>query len=157
MLGSGGFILMTKWILTAAAVLAASAGTVALHAQPPGGMGGLHGGPRGEKILALLATHLDLTEAQKTQAGAIFTSARTQSEPVVTQLKQQRETVASAVKAGKTETEVRQLAAAAGPLAGQLAASHAAAMLKFYQILTVPQREKLEKLHEQLSSWFGSH
>lgn len=133
----------------AAAVLAAALGAGALWAQAPGLGRGDRASfvqERGEKLKAFLAVYLDLTASQKDQAEAIFESTRKANEPVMDQLRQIRETAKAAVKSGKTEAELRQIAAGAGPLVAQAAANHLVAMSKFYNLLTLNQKEKLEKL-----------
>ena len=111
-----------KWFrFAAASALAIGLGYGVLKAQGPG-PGMLGHGPRGKHIAEFIAAYLDLTEAQKAQAAAIFQASRTANEPLATQLKQLHANVTAAVKAGKPESEIRQLAATSGPLVGQVAA-----------------------------------
>jgi Spy/CpxP family protein refolding chaperone len=133
----------------AAAVLSAALGAGAVWAQAPG-FGRRDRASfleeRGEKLKAFLAAYLDLTASQQDQAKAIFESTRQANEPVMDQLRQIRESAKAAVKSGKTEAELRQIAGGAGPLVAQAAANHLVAMSKFYNLLTLNQKEKLEKL-----------
>ena len=144
-------ILMTKSTRIAGFAVAGALAAGLLLAQVPG----FH---RGERMKQLLATQLELTDAQKIQAKTIFETARQQAEPVVQQLKQGHEAVAAAVKANKSDQEIQQLANAQGALAGQLGGIHAKAMAKFYATLTPEQKDKADKLHECMKGFMeGAH
>ena|SRR2546421_4878550 len=112
-------------------------------------------GPEGR--LKMLASHLDLTDAQKQAAQSIFQQARTDAQPVVQQLKQNHEAIAAAVKAGRSDAEITQVASAQGPLVGQLAAIHAKAMAHFYAQLTPEQKAKADELHSHMQGMFQQH
>jgi Spy/CpxP family protein refolding chaperone len=88
---------------------------------------------------------LNLTEAQRQQAKAIFQQARQSSQPVAQQLKQDREAMRAAVKANDS-AKIQQLSATAGKLRGEIMATHASAMAKFYQTLTPEQRAKADQM-----------
>ena len=120
------------------------------HGFGPGGA--MHGG---QFFARHVADALGLTDAQKEQAKAIFQGAREESQPLAAQLKQNHKAVADAVKTGKSEAEIQQLAQSQGPLLGQLAGIHAKAMAKFYGILTPEQRDKADKMHDQMMQHFG--
>jgi Spy/CpxP family protein refolding chaperone len=100
-------------------------------------------GPAGMGV-GFLAGYLNLTEAQKTQAEAIFSAARTAAEPLRGRLESAREALEAAVKAGKTDAEIDALAASIGTISGQLTAIHSKAMVKFRAILTPEQITKLD-------------
>lgn len=91
-----------------------------------------------------LAGYLNLTDAQKTQAEAIFSAARTAAAPVRGQLTSAREALQAAVKAGKTDAEIDALSAPIGSLTAQLTAIQSKAMVKFRAILTPEQITKLD-------------
>lgn len=95
-----------------------------------------------------LATVLDLTDAQKTQAQTIFETARTSAKPVGDQLKQGRQELMDAAKANRPGSEIDSLAARQGTLMGQLSGIQAKAFASFYAILTPEQKAKAEKLHD---------
>ena len=118
-------------------------------AQGPG-PGMRRGGPHGDRFKEFLATSLGLTDAQKEQAKAIFDAARQSAEPFVAQLKQGHEATREAIKSGKSDQELQQLAERQGALMGQVAAVHTKAFAKFYALLTPEQKEKADKMHEQL-------
>jgi Spy/CpxP family protein refolding chaperone len=96
-----------------------------------------------------MANYLELTDAQKEQAKAIFQDARAQSKPVADQLRQLRQGAKAAVKEGRSEAELEQIAQRTGPLVSQLAANHLKAMAKFRAILTPEQVDKLDKIPER--------
>jgi periplasmic protein CpxP/Spy len=102
----------------------------------------------------LIATALDLTDAQKAQAKTIFEAARTQAQPLTQQLKQGHQSMAAAVKANDA-AQIQSLATAQGSLMGQVAAIHGKAMAQFYQILTPDQKAKADTLHSQMAQHLG--
>lgn len=100
------------------------------------------------------ATMLNLTPQQREQAKTIFQNAKQASEPVRAQLKQNREALANAVKANRSDTEIDRIANNQGVLVGQLIAVHARAMEKVYSLLTPAQRQKADQLHQQMMQRF---
>ncbi len=104
----------------------------------------------------MLATALDLTDAQKAQAQTLFDAARQQAEPVAAQLKQGHQTLAAAIKAGKSDADLEQIASQQGALMGQMAGIHAKAFAKFYATLTPEQKTKADKLHQEMAGAFAS-
>ena len=111
-----------------------------------GGHGPGPGGPRGNRI-DFLATVLSLTDAQKTQATAIFEAAETASTPLRETQATQRTALNDAAKSNAADAAIDQLAAALGTTSGQLAAIQTKAFAKFYALLTTEQRTKLDELH----------
>ena len=107
--------------------------------------------------LQFLATYLDLTDAQKTAAQQIFSDAKAQSDPISAQLRQGHQDLAAAVKAGKSDAELTQLATTQGNLMGQLAAIHAKAFAKMYAQLTPAQQAKADQLHEIFAGAMMQH
>lgn len=101
-------------------------------------------GPGGGMGVGFLAGYLNLTESQKTQAEAIFSAARTASEPVRGRMTSAREALEAAVRAGKTDAEIDAASASIGSLSGQLTAIQSKAMVKFRAILTPEQLTKLD-------------
>jgi periplasmic protein CpxP/Spy len=132
------------------AAAAAMAAALPLAAQRPfaGGPGGFGGPFGGAERLERLSTLLDLTDAQKTAAKTIFDTAKTQAEPLATQLRQAHTAVQDAVKANRPDSELDTLTARTGTLMGQLSAIHAKAQRAFRALLTDAQRAKLDTLHE---------
>jgi Spy/CpxP family protein refolding chaperone len=95
-------------------------------------------------MLRRLTAGLNLTDAQKEQARSIFTAARQSSEPVRAQLRQSKQALAAAVKAGASSAQIDQLSNSMGPLLAQAAAIHAKAFSQFYSILTPDQKSTLD-------------
>jgi Spy/CpxP family protein refolding chaperone len=116
------------------------------------GPGGHHGMMGGGKRLDFMATALDLTAAQKETAKGIFDQAKTSAQPIRDQLKQNHEAMAAAIKAGKSEAELTQLATQEGTLMGQLAAIRAKAFSSFYAQLTPEQKTKADQLHQDMKA-----
>jgi Spy/CpxP family protein refolding chaperone len=128
-------------LLTLSAVALLSATTIA--AQGRG-----HFGPEG-RMGGGLATALDLTDAQKTQAKTIFDTERQSTKPLMQQLQTQRQSVDQAIQGGKSAEEVSAIAAQQGSLLGQLEGVRASARQQFYSILTPAQQKKYLALEQQ--------
>jgi Spy/CpxP family protein refolding chaperone len=129
----------TAQLLTLALLLSAAA-----LAQGWGGHG--PGGPRRNRT-DFLATVLSLTEAQKTQATAIFDAAETASTSLRETQALQRTALNDAAKSNAADASIDQLAATLGATSGQLAAIQTKAFAKFYALLTTDQRTKVDELH----------
>lgn len=97
-------------------------------------------------MLQRLSTDLNLTPAQKTQAQSIFSNMRQQSQPVVQQLKQDKQALAAAVKSNAPASEIDRLANKMGPLEAQMTAMHAKAFVQFRKTLTPDQTAKLDSM-----------
>lgn len=130
--------------------------TGALIAQATGSFG-LHRGGFGnpERRVEMLANRLNLTEAQKETAKALFGEARQQSETIVSELKQTHEDLAAAVKAGKGDAELTELANKQGALMGRITAIHARAFSRLYAQLTPEQKIEADRLHDRMKQHFG--
>ena len=139
-----------NWMKFALAAALATGLTVAQTAtpQPDQQQTQKRRGPRGG-MLERMATHLNLTDAQREQAKTAFEAAREQSKPVMEQLRTTRQELADAVKSGKTEVEIDMIAKRQGELMGQLAGIQSKAMSKVYATLTPEQREKANELRER--------
>ena len=111
---------------------------------------------RPQRRLDFLASKLDLTDAQKQSAQSIFAQLREAAKPVIEQLKQGHQAMATAIKAGKSEAELTQIATQQGALVGQLSAIHAKAFSQLYAQLTPDQRAKADQLHQGMTG-FGRH
>ena len=99
--------------------------------------------------MARIAQQLNLTDTQKQQAKTIFQQARQTAQPVREQLKQNRQALAEAAKAGNGEAAIQQLSARQGNLLGQMVAVRTEAFAKFYATLTPEQRTKADQLRQQ--------
>jgi Spy/CpxP family protein refolding chaperone len=138
---------MTKmWTIALLAVTLAAVPASAQRGARTGDGGPMMGGDPARR-LERLATLLDLTDAQKTAAQTIFSTAKTQAQPIAASLREAHQAVQTAVKENKSDSEIETLTARSGALMGQVAAIHAKAERAFLQLLTTQQREKLEALH----------
>ena len=97
-----------------------------------------------------IAQALNLTDAQKQQAQAIIQQTRQTVQPLRQQKKENRQALMAAVKAGKGDVEIHQLALTQGNLAGQLVAARAEALAKFCSTLTPEQRAKADLMRQQV-------
>ena len=93
---------------------------------------------------------LDLTDAQKEQAKAIFEETRKANATYHEQLRALRAEERAAVKAGKSESELRNLALNGANLIANLHANRLAGEAKFWRILTPEQQAKLDAKGEQM-------
>ena len=94
-----------------------------------------------------LAGELNLTDAQKTSAISIFTTAYTSAQTLQTSLKTNRQALAAAVKKNDTAS-IDQLATASGVLNGQLTAINSKADAAFYALLTADQKTLYDARHQ---------
>ena len=108
---------------------------------------GRHAAVRGR--LQHLAQVLNLTDSQKQEARTIFQQARQSARPVRQELRQNRQALAAAAKADKSNADIEKLAGNQGRLLGQLVAIRTEASAKFYQMLTPEQRAKADQMHQQ--------
>jgi Spy/CpxP family protein refolding chaperone len=117
----------------------AALGTASLFAQTPPTERHQH------QRANAMASQLNLTDAQKSQMQSIFQEARQSAQPVRQQLKQTRESLNAAVKAGNSD-QIQQLAATEGTEIGQMAAIRASAHAKMFKMLTPEQQQKFSAL-----------
>lgn len=123
------------------ATIAAFAASIAL-AQTPA--------PRPRALLRhRIVKALDLTNAQKQQAKTIFQQAKLDARPLKQELQQNRQALATAAKANDA-AQIRQLATQQGNVTGQLVATRAQAMARFYATLTPEQRAKADKVQQRI-------
>jgi Spy/CpxP family protein refolding chaperone len=98
-----------------------------------------------------LATLLNLTPDQKTQIAGIFQNSFTQAQPLMTQMRTNRQAIEQLVKSGSAENfdaQIQPLAATQASLTSQLTVIHAKAMAQVWNLLNPDQRTKAEQLHE---------
>lgn len=105
-----------------------------------------------------IAAQLNLTDDQKQQAHSILQSARESAQPIAQQLKQNRLALHDAIKAGKPDADIDQLAATTGNLMGQATAIRTKAFAKVYALLTPEQRTRADQLADRVRGMFmGGH
>ena len=95
-----------------------------------------------------MSAYLNLTDAQKTQAQGILKEAHESAKQFAPQLKQNRQALAEAVKAGK-RADIERLSSERGQLMGKMTAIHSEAFAKIYQTLTPEQRVKADQMQQQ--------
>ncbi len=144
---------------TGAAALASGmlfAQTQAPPDQPPAP--GQHRQWHRGRIFDRIATQLNLTDNQKQQSKAILQSARESTQPIGQQLRQNRQALHDAIKAGKPDADIDQLAANTGSLMGQMTAIRTKAFARIYALLTPEQRTKADQLGGRVRGMFmGGH
>jgi protein CpxP len=112
-------------------------------AEPGGGLG--PGGGYG-----FLLRHLDLTDQQKTDIKKILDTERSVMQPVMTQLRDNREALQKATENGQfDESTVTSLADKQGTLMAQVIVSRERVKSQIWQVLTPEQRDKAQQFHEQ--------
>jgi Spy/CpxP family protein refolding chaperone len=94
-----------------------------------------------------MATYLNLTDAQKTQAQQYMQEARTSAKALMPELKQNREALQAAIKADN-KADIERLSAEKGRLMGKMMAIHSEAFAKVYQTLTPDQKAKADQMKE---------
>jgi Spy/CpxP family protein refolding chaperone len=105
----------------------------------------------GGHMLGRAATALNLTEQQKQFAQQLMADTRKQSEPVTTELRQNRKELTEAVKANNTSA-IDQLSQRQATLTAQLTALHSKAMASFYAQLTPEQKAKADEFHGRMKN-----
>ena len=91
---------------------------------------------------------LNLTDTQKQQARTIFQEARQKTQPIRAELRQNRESMAQAIKADN-RADIQKLSKTDGELMGRLLTARNEAKAKFYSLLTPEQRATAQKLHAE--------
>jgi Spy/CpxP family protein refolding chaperone len=140
--------LMTKMALVGTMALA----TVAF-AQGPGG----HRGPRGGGGFpgGMFGHALNLTDAQKEQIRSITKESFAGNQELRTQLKAARDAEQAAIKAGKSDAELAQLAQNSAPLHAQAHAARLQTEAKIFKVLTPEQQAKLAEIRANMKERMG--
>lgn len=141
------------WKFAAVALLAIAGTTGVIWAQGRPFGPGFGGGP--ERMISFLTDYLDLTPGQQEMVKTQVDQTKKANEATVAQLRQIAEQARAAVKAGKSDAELQQIANSAAPLVAQLAGSHLKSMSKVYATLSQPQKDKLERLHDRIQEHRG--
>lgn len=131
-------------VVAALATGMALAQTPSTTPQPGNGKAAM--GPRA-KVRRRVVQALNLTGEQKQQAQTIFQQARQSARPLAQELKQNRQALQAAVKAGNGDNEILQLSVSRGHILGQMTAVRTQALAKFYNNLTPDQRARAGEMH----------
>ncbi|HYZ86600.1 MAG TPA: Spy/CpxP family protein refolding chaperone [Bryobacteraceae bacterium] len=136
-------VFVTASLLVAGAVV----GQAVVGGRHAGKAGfGMFGGARFE----MLATYLDLTDAQRASAEKLLADGRAQAQPIIEQLRKNHEEMHAAVKSGASDQQLTALANQRGDLVGQLIAIRSKGMAAFYKELTPEQKAKADKMHDNI-------
>jgi Spy/CpxP family protein refolding chaperone len=100
--------------------------------------------------LTVLTRLLALTTNQQDQTKAIFDGEEAARKPLVEELQQASDALASAEKTAATDSDIEQLAANMTTTLSQLLADDAKAQSKIYAQLTAEQQQKLDQLPHPL-------
>lgn len=138
-----------------AAIGALAAGTIFAQAAATPPAAGQAPGVRA-LVRKRLMKNLDLTDAQKQQAKAIFQNAKQAAQPLAQQLKQDREALTAAVQAGDS-AKIQQLSQQVGSLQGQVLAIRSTAMSKFWATPTPDQQTKAQQFREKAKQVLGKN
>jgi Spy/CpxP family protein refolding chaperone len=144
-----------KHLVKFATVAAMAAGLSFAQTAPPAApaqpqLGRMHAGIKGAMRKRMME-RLNLTDAQKAQAKAIFQQAKQNAQPLKAQLKQNREALAAAVKANDV-AQIHSLSLQRGNLEGQMLGIRSEAQAKFYAGLTPDQRAKADQMRQQFKA-----
>ena len=104
-----------------------------------------------QKRFDRMSAYLNLTDAQKAQAQTILKSAHQNAMQFGTQLKQNRQALAAAIKADN-KADIERLSAEQGRLMGKTMAIRTEAFAQIYQTLTPDQRAKADQMHSHFNS-----
>jgi Spy/CpxP family protein refolding chaperone len=125
-------------------------------AQAPAGTSGQQPGQRMEQRMEQrrefheqMMQELNLTDAQKADAKAIFGKARADAKPVRDEMRQNHEALYAAIKADDT-AKIHSLSAKQGTLMARLMEIRADARARFYAKLTPEQRIKADQMHQKM-------
>lgn len=110
-------------------------------------------------MLAVMARHLELTDAQKADIRTILTDERSVIQPLVHQLLENRRSLQTVTAGGQfDETQVRAIAEKQAQVLAQLIVEKERVKSEVYQVLTPEQQARADKVRERLESrireWF---
>ena len=135
---------LKKTITTAALAVGLATASFAAAQDGPRGRGHHRGG-----MLARAGAALNLTDTQKEFAKQLHADTRKQAEPIMAELRKNRQDLAAAVKANNTGA-ITTLTQREGDLTAQLSALRAKSMASFYAQLTPEQRAKADEMHSRM-------
>ena len=131
----------------AAGVAVVALGAAGLFAQAHQAAPGRFHNP--DRMFRVMATALNMTDAQRAQARTIFDQARQSAQPVRQQLMETRKSLRAAVESSSTD-QIQKLASTEGTEIGQLTAIRSEAFAKVYKTLTPEQQQKLHSLEQAM-------
>ena len=116
-------------------------------ARGGGGQGGGRGGPvqmDERTALALLSVLLSLSDPQRQQLTTVFDAAAQTAAPIATQLEAGKAALFDAVKSGKSDEQIKNLADQEGSLRSRMLALQAQTFSKLWTLLTSDQKSKVD-------------
>ena len=109
--------------------------------------GGGRGGPvemDERTALLLLSTLLSLSDSQRQQLTTVFDAAAQTAAPIATQLEAGKGALFEAVKSGKSDDQIKNLAEQEGSLTSQMLALQAQTFSKMWALLDSDQKSKVD-------------
>jgi|SRR5438309_3554771 len=136
-----------KFFIVTAILLAVAAGlTTTVYAAQGAdrGFGRRHGW-----MLKHMTRELNLTEAQQTRIKGILADARTRTQPLIEQLRQNQQAQNAAVTGDFDETQARAFAGKQAQIMSDLIVEKQRTKSQIYSVLTPDQRQKALQLLQQ--------
>jgi len=99
-------------------------------------------------MMQRLSEHLNLTPDQRQQVRAMFRDASAQTKPLRARLREERTSLAVAIKAG-SEKQIDEITSQNADAVAKLQAIHAKTMAKVYTILTPDQKAKFDMVYSR--------
>jgi periplasmic protein CpxP/Spy len=135
-----------KFFIVTALVLAVAAGLTAAVTQGAIGHRGRHSG----WMLQRMTRELNLTDAQQTQIKGILQAQRAKVQPLIAELRQNRQQWNSNATAGAfDETQARSFANKQAQIMSNLMVEKARTKSQIYAVLTPDQRQKAGQLMQE--------
>jgi protein CpxP len=139
--------------IAAIALIGAVVVSAAVYARHHGGLGGHRG------FMGHIARELNLTDAQQTQIKSIIEAEKQKAEPLLAQVKSNRQQLRDATTGGKfDEAQVRQIAAQQAQTMAELIVTKERVKARIYnEVLTPEQRTKADQLLQQMHDRMKDH
>lgn len=116
-----------------------------------GRRGGRRGGARGGAVqmdertaLLVLSALLNLSDSQQQQLGAVFDAAVKTAAPIATQMEAGKEALFEAVKSGKSDDQIKNLAEQEGSFTSRMLALQAQTFSKMWTLLNRDQKSEVD-------------
>jgi Spy/CpxP family protein refolding chaperone len=105
---------------------------------------------KGKQVRHRAVKALNLSDAQKQQMKTLAQQTKLNAAPLRQELMKNRQAMAEAVRNGKSDSEIRQLAVSQGNIRGQMIALRSEARAKFYAGLTPEQKVRSEQMRDRV-------
>ena len=149
---------MNKKYLITAVIVAVAAGLAAtVFAQGPGWGHGRHGG----RTLHWMTRQLNLTDAQQAQIKTIMKAEHTKIQPLMQQLRQNRQAQDASLTGSFDEAKAQAFAASQAQIMTNVIVERERTKSQIYAVLTPEQRQKALELRQQRQQrrqqWMQKH